>query len=193
MIASMISSQNKYVSYPAWNAIFRAPRFAKSSNRRMPYTPSTTTSTLPSSCRTGNSRCRPKCRELSDDSKIVIANPTAIADRKKKTGSSGLYQNGCSFSGRIRYRVPSEDWCSVDKMTPQITSGIRIARTTFKGFCRLNRSSTIGENSSARTVVYNITQYATSNITECGLRMISGCQMLYGLPRSYISAAQTRM
>jgi hypothetical protein len=40
--------------------------------------------------------------ELSDDSKIVIANPTAIAERKKNTGNRGLYQNGCSFSGTIR-------------------------------------------------------------------------------------------
>ena len=62
---------------------------------------------------------RPKCFELIDDSKIVIASPTAIADRKKNTGSSGLYQNGCSFSGMIRYSVPSEDWCSVERITPE--------------------------------------------------------------------------
>ena len=52
---------------------------------------------------------RPKCLELIEDSKIVIASPTAIAERKKNTGSSGLYQNGCSFSGTIRYSVPSDD------------------------------------------------------------------------------------
>ena len=49
----------------------------------------------------------------------------------------------------------------------------------------------MGENSSDSTVVYSITQYATSNITECGLRMTSGCQMRYGRPRSNISATHT--
>src|SRR4051794_20396410 len=111
---------------------------------------------------------------------MVIASPTAIADRKKKTGRIGLYQNGCNLPGTIRYRVPSDDWCKVDRMTPQITSGIKIFRTILSGFCRLKRSSTMGENSSASTAVYSITQYATSNITECGFRMIRGCQMLYG-------------
>src|SRR5271157_1021745 len=36
-----------------------------------------------------------------------------------------------------------------------------------------------------------MTHQATSNITECGLRMMSGCQMFHGRPRSYMSAAHT--
>ena len=55
----------------------------------------------PAGC--GSSSSRPKYFELIDDSKIVIARPTAIADRKKNTGSIGLYQNGCSLFGMIRY------------------------------------------------------------------------------------------
>ncbi len=95
---------------PAMKQVFQA---------KMAYTLSTTTSTRPSSCRMGSSSCCPKYFELSDDSKIVIARPTAIAEMKKNTGSSGLYQNGCSLSGMIRYTVPSEDWCKVERITPQ--------------------------------------------------------------------------
>jgi hypothetical protein len=84
---------------------------------------------------------------------MVIASPTAIAERKKKNGSSGEYQNGCNFSGMIKYSVPSEDWCSVERITPQMTSGMSTPRMIFNGFCRLKRSSTMGENSSARTEV----------------------------------------
>ena len=36
------------------------------------------------------------------DSKIVIANPTITAEKKKKTGSIGVYQSGCSLWGTIR-------------------------------------------------------------------------------------------
>ena len=57
----------------------------------------------------GSSSSRPKYFELIDDSKMVIARPTAIADRKKNTGNSGLYQNGCSLLGMMRYSVPSDD------------------------------------------------------------------------------------
>ena len=64
-------------------------------------------------------------------------------------------------------------------------------RTTCNVRFSLKCSSTIGENSNASTVVYNMTHHATSNITECGLRMTSGCQMFHGSPRSYISAAHT--
>ncbi len=63
--------------------------------------------------------------------------------------------------------------------------------TMRNGVCRPKCSNTMGENSIASTAVYSITQYATSNITECGLRMTSGCQMFHGKPRSYMSAAQT--
>src|ERR1017187_7538015 len=139
----------------------------------------------------GSSNSRPKYLELIEDSKIVMANPTAIADKKKKTGSSGLHQNGCSLLGMIRYRVPSDDWCSVDSSTPRITNTTMTLRMTFSARFSWKCSSTMGENSRASTVVYNITHHATSNITECGLRMTSGCQMFQGNPRSYISAAQT--
>ncbi len=97
---------------------------------------------------------------------------------KKKNGSAGVYQNWWSRVGMIRYSVPSELWCSVERITPKITSGMRQARTIFSGFCRLKRSSTIGENSSASTVEYSITHQPTSNMTECGLCMMIGCQML---------------
>src|ERR1039457_957620 len=91
----------------------------------MPYSASTTTSTRPRSRRMGSSSSRPKYLELIEDSKMVMANPTAIADRKKNTGSSGLYQNGCSLLGMMRYNVPSEDWCKVESSTPRITNTTR--------------------------------------------------------------------
>src|SRR5271165_1725015 len=77
----------------------------------------------------GSSSSRPKYFELIEDSKMVIANPTAIADRKKKTGSSGLHQNGCSLFGMIRYSVPSDDWCRVESSTPRITNTTMTLRT----------------------------------------------------------------
>ena len=49
-----------------------------------------------------NTNVRKTLGQLIEDSKMVIASPTAIADRKKKNGSRGEYQNGCSFSGMIR-------------------------------------------------------------------------------------------
>ena len=57
----------------------------------------------------GSSNCRPKYFALSDDSKMVMANPTAIAEMKKNTGNNGLYHSGCNFSGMIKYKVPNED------------------------------------------------------------------------------------
>src|SRR5271165_1257196 len=101
----------------------------------------------------GSSSSRPKYFELIEDSKIVIANPTAIADRKKNTGSSGLHQNGCSLFGMMRYSVPSDDWCRVESSTPRITNTTMTLRTTFNALLSLKCSSTIGENSSASTVV----------------------------------------
>src|SRR5271157_2850678 len=100
-----------------------------------------------------SSSSRPKYFELMEDSKMVIASPTAIADRKKKTGNSGLYQNGCSLLGMIRYSVPSDDWCRVESSTPRMTKTTITRRMIRNGFCRLKCSSTIGENSNANTVV----------------------------------------
>ncbi len=102
---------------------------------------------------TGSSNCRPNARELNDDSKIVIARPTAIAEMKKKNGSAGEYQNGCSFVGMIRYSVPSEDWCSVESRMPRITRRNQAALTHLSGVARLKRSSTAVENSNISTVV----------------------------------------
>jgi hypothetical protein len=81
----------------------------------------------------------------------------------------------------------------VDSITPRITSGIVMAFTILSGFSQWRRSSSIGLNSSASTVVYRVTHQATSNITECGFHMMSGCQMRYGKPRSNNSATTTRV
>src|ERR1017187_3642244 len=101
----------------------------------------------------GSSSSRPKYFELIEDSKIVMANPTAIADKKKNTGSSGLYQNGCSLLGMMRYSVPSEDWCKVESSTPRITNTTMTLRMIFSARFSLKCSSTIGENSMASTAV----------------------------------------
>ena len=41
-----------------------------------------------------------------------------MADPKKKNGSAGEYQNGCSLLGMIRYSDPSELWCRVESNMP---------------------------------------------------------------------------
>ncbi len=72
---------------------------------------------------------------------------------KKNTGRKGEYHSGFSFSGNIRNRVPSVDWCSVESTKPAMMTESMIARTIFNGRCQLNFSNTIGLNSTPRTVV----------------------------------------
>src|SRR5208337_1737647 len=117
----------------------------------------TTSSVRPSPLSNGNSNCFPKCCALIEDSKMVIASPTQIAERKKRKGSSGVYQKGCNLFGTIRYKLPSEDWCRVESMTPAITSGMTIAFCHLSSFGKLNFSNRTPENSSASTVLQSIT------------------------------------
>ena len=84
---------------------------------------------------------------------MIIASPTAIAEMKKNTGSSGLHQKACSLLGMMRYRVPSDDWCSVERITPRMTKTIITLRTALSARVQPRRSKTMGENSSASTVV----------------------------------------
>jgi len=68
---------------------------------------------------------------------LSLVAPLLLLSRKKvRTSAQGLYlaavlvvlgfitnrQKGCSFSGMIRYSVPSEDWCNVDRITPRMTN-----------------------------------------------------------------------
>ena len=96
----------------------------------------------------------------------VMPKPTATALKKKKTGRSGEYHSGLIFSGKIRNNVPIDDWCSVERTMPTMTSGIVIRRMIFSGHCNLNFSKMIGLNSKASTVVYSITHHATSSSGE---------------------------
>jgi hypothetical protein len=114
---------------------------------------------------------------------MVMARPAAMADVKKKTGNSGEYQSGWSFSGTIRYSDPSEDWWRVERITPTMTKGMVTARRIRRGHSRFNFSKTTGENSRASTVVYSITHQATSNMTERGFHMTSACQIRCGCPQ----------
>ena len=57
------------------------------------------------------------------DSNTVMASPTAIALKKKNTGSIGVYHSPWSLSGAMTYSVPSDDWWRVESRTPTITSG----------------------------------------------------------------------
>jgi hypothetical protein len=79
--------------------------------------------------------------------------PAPIADTKKSSGSSGDHHRPWSFPGTIRYRLPREDWCSVESTTPAITSGVVMVRSSRRGASRPNASKTTGENSRIRTVV----------------------------------------
>jgi hypothetical protein len=65
----------------------------------------------------------------------------------------GEYQRPYIFSGTITKSVPSEDWCSVESSTPTMTRGTERPRMTRAGLSSLRRSSSIGLNSRARTVV----------------------------------------
>ena len=65
----------------------------------------------------------------------------------------GVYHSPYIFSGTITKSVPSEDWCSVESSTPMRTSGTEKPRMIRAGFSSLRRSSSMGLNSSARTVV----------------------------------------
>ena len=108
------------------------------------------------------------------DSKIIIANPAAIEEIKKRKGNNGEYQNGCILSGITRNNEPKEDWCRVDRITPAITMGMIKNLITFENFVNLNLSEKTGENSKKRTIVYNITHHAISNITDFGFHKKTG-------------------
>src|SRR5579872_5467999 len=144
------------------------PRWKKSSKRSNALTQSATSNAPPSRIKTGSSNARPKALELCVDSNMVIAKPTATADAKKKNGNAGVYQNGCNLLGMIRYRLPSELWCSVESKIPATISTGYIALIHLIGAFRSKRSKTLGRNSKKSTVVYVITHMPTSNITECG-------------------------
>ena len=49
-------------------------------------------------------------REATRDSKITMANPTAMAESRKSNGRIGLNQRGCRRISASRKSVPSEDW-----------------------------------------------------------------------------------
>ena len=54
---------------------------------------------------------------------------------KKNTGNRGLYQNGCSLFGMIRYKVPSEDWCKRGKQHAQDHEDDHQAAHDLSAFC----------------------------------------------------------
>src|SRR3974377_1010641 len=95
---------------------------------------STTSSVRPRPWINESSSCLPKCLALIEDSKMVIAKPTQMAEMKKRTGRMGEYQKGYSLFGRIRYKLPSEDWCNVESTTPAITRGMMMACCTCNAF-----------------------------------------------------------
>src|SRR5664280_2469099 len=99
----------------------------------------------------------PNARRENHDSTTVIPMPAASAETKKRTGSTGVYQSGCTFSGRIRNREPSDDWWSVERITPRITRTGVMGLRSRRSQSSLKRSSTTGANSRDNTVVYSIT------------------------------------
>ena len=60
-------------------------------------------------------------------SELTIARPSATAETRKISGSSGEYHSGWTRFGAITMRVPSDDWCSVESSTPTITISTRKA------------------------------------------------------------------
>ena len=75
---------------------------------------------------------------------------------------------------------------------PESSAARRCCESTPSGLCQPNFSNTTGRNSRNSTVVYSVTHQATSNITECGFHITSGCQRRSGRPRSYSSPTTTR-
>ena len=65
----------------------------------------------------------------------------------------GEYHRPYSLFGTIRYRVPRDDWCSVERITPTIMSGTEMIFMIFSGVCNWKRSNTVGMNSRNSTVV----------------------------------------
>ncbi len=84
---------------------------------------------------------------------MVIARPTAIAEMKKKNGSAGVYQNGCSFVWHDQVQRAQRRLVQRRKQNAQDHQRNQSALTHFSGFARLKRSSTAAENSNASTVV----------------------------------------
>ena len=79
-----------------------------------------------------------KTQRLRIDPISTRAIPAASDEIRKNTGSSIEYHKGCRRGDMITNKVPNEDWCMDDKVTPAITNGmvsfLMTARSIF--LCR---------------------------------------------------------
>ena len=65
---------------------------------------------------------------------------------------NGEYQSGCSLVGAIRNSPPSDDWCSVESMTPNTVRPIVMRTAHMRAFGQPSHSNTGGRNSMPSTV-----------------------------------------
>ena len=99
------------------------------------------------------SRWRPKARSLRYDSRIVMPMPAPIAEMKKRSGSSGVYQSGCSLLGHDQVeRAERRLVQGREDHAERSPAAWRCAWMIRRGRSRPKRSKTTGENSSASTV-----------------------------------------
>ena len=80
----------------------------------------------------------------------------------------GEYQSGCSLVGAIRNSAPSDDWCSVESITPNDGEADRdLARPTCARFVQPSHSKTRRQELHDRgRVGRGTTHQAISNITD---------------------------
>ena len=65
---------------------------------------------------------------------------------------NGEYQSGCSFVGAIRNSAPSDDWWSVESITPKTVRPMVIFTAHMRARVQPSHSNTGGRNSMKRTV-----------------------------------------
>jgi len=85
--------------------------------------------------------------------RISTSGPTATAEMRNRSGSSGVYHRACSFEGTIKNRVPREDWCRLEIIIPKNTRTILYLLRNFLIQANLLVSSRgTGKNSRIMTV-----------------------------------------
>jgi hypothetical protein len=73
-----------------------------------------------------------------------MLSPRSTADIRNMYGSILPFQSAESFEGAIKKTAPSEDWCSVERSTPKITTPTIILLTNFRALGIFNFSKNIG-------------------------------------------------
>ena len=67
---------------------------------------------------------KPSQRAAARCSRIAIAGPAIMAEKRKSSGSCSDHQRTFTLCGMSVINVPSDDWCRCDSVTPRSMIGM---------------------------------------------------------------------